>query len=338
MRTFLNSYPVVNVLPARSRMGSVLSPYSLTLIPEFNITLKNGTKTQVAKVGFDSGMIGAHLQIPTYLARYLGIIATGSEGRLDATQAFRAQVGRIDRITAPGISGCALAGGKVLFYDGAPTLIGNDFIRDVGAEIRYEGGFQILSCAGPSPDTEHMALPVFPVVLIHKGKVLKVDAAFDTGWERDDVAVPQSIAQQLGLQSLKTSTSRTHTGTVTLTLSELDRLGMQDLPQCYVDAAHVAILPPESPIQVVIVGEGFFNRVKGNLGYDQQGPYFSCAASQGIVARHVGTIVIPPEDIPVPESTGLIPGVPSSVSWILGGVVVAGVIGLVASQFLVKDR
>jgi len=319
-------------------MGSVLSPYSLTLIPEFNITLKNGTNTHIAKVGFDSGMTGAHLQISSYLAHYLGIVATGSEDRQDATQVFRAQVGRIDRITAPGISGCTLAGGKVLFFDGAPLFIGNDFIRDVGAEISYEGGFQILSCAGPAPDTENMSLPVFPVVLIHKGKVLKLDAAFDTGLERDDIAVPQSIAQQLGLPSLKTSTSRTHTGTVTLTLSKLDRLGMRDLPQCYVDFANVAILPPGSPIQIAIVGEGFFDRVKGKLGYDQQGPYFSCAASQGVVSRPVSTVVIPAKDIPIPESSSLIPGLPASVPWILGGVVAAGVIGLVASHFLIKDR
>ena len=316
----MGRYPTVNMRPVRYQMGSVLSPYSLTLIPTFDITLKNGKNTQVAKVGFDTGMHGTHLQISSYLARYLGIQSIGKEGRVDATKSFQADVGRIDRIIATGYSGCALAGAKVIFYDGAPDLIGNDFIRDVGAEISYEGEYPFLKCKGPSPDTENMEVPIFPVVLIHNGKVIKTDAMFDTGWERDDIAIPQSIAKDLGLSALKTVTGRTHTGTVTLTVSQMDRLTMQDLPECHVDTANVAILPIESPIQQSIVGEGFFTRINGQLGYDQQGPFFSCSAAQGRVARPARTVIVPVEEAPVITYSV------SPVPWIIGGLVTTGLL------------
>jgi len=311
----LNRYAIGNIRP---RLGSVLSPYTSLIIPTFDVTLKNGSKTQTVNLGFDSGLDGAHIQMPSTMARSFGIVPIESRGGSDLTRSFTASTGRIERITVPGYSGCVLIGGTVLFYDGAPLLIGNDFIRDVGAEISYESDKPSLSCHGPSSGSSSRSLPIFPVSIINKGKTVTRDALFDTGAEGLDVDVPMSVAQELSLPSLSTRQFRTHTGTVTMIVSKTDRLALKDLPECYAGGASVGILPVQSPIQEVIVGEEFFKKTGGKLGYDSQGAYFTCTAAGGRTARSSRFAIIPSD---ISLSFGPYGDIPP---WVAGLVVAAG--------------
>lgn len=322
-------YAVSNLPRPRPQLGAI-SPITLMMIPVFTVMLENKGKTKTAAVGFDTGLQNAHLQIPSSLASSLGILATGTENRSDATQDFVVQKGVIDKISAPGVSNCSLQNAKVLFFPDAPFLIGNDFISDVGADISYEGGSPQLTCDGPmqAQAGQPRAVPIFSVALIHGGKSQTVSAFFDTGWEGTDIAIPWALAQQLGLPALKTITARTHTGTVTLTQSKLDRLALQEIP-CYVDGADVDILPIQSPIQRVIVGEGFFKKIDGRIGYDSQGALFACGRSSAI-ARSTGTGIIPPEAFPIDRMDPNLP-------LLVGGAAILGLGVLVSVALLLRD-
>lgn len=283
------------------RLGAVISPYTMMTIPTFEVTLTNGGRTKTATVGFDTGLEDAHVQIPTSLAKYLGVVGTGTEGRSDATKRFVSQTGTIDKISA---GGCSIENAKVLFFEDAPFLVGNDFIRDVGAEFTYESGVPGLKCSGTSQSRQIMS-PIFAVSLIQAGKVHNASAFFDTGFSGADVVIPWSIATRLGLPTLKTTQADTHTGTVTLVKSKLDRLTLQGMSSCYVDDADVRILPASSPLQEVIVGEGFFKKVNGRIGYDKQGALFSCGAAAGVVVRPIGEGIIPDEVRPAEPGSGV---------------------------------
>jgi hypothetical protein len=313
---------LVSNLP-RPRLGI---PTSLLFIPKFSILLKNGSRTKAATVGFDTGLQDAHLQVPSTVADELGIVSVGAENRSDATQNFVVNRGIIDEISVPGVSNCSLRNAKVLFFDDAPFLIGNDFLRDLGGDISYAKGTSDLTCDGPNINQQPRSVPIFSVTLVQGGQAQTVSAFFDTGWEGTDIAVPAGLAQQLGLPALKTITARTHTGTVNLVKSKLDRLSLADVPQCYVDGADVDILPANSPVQRVIVGEGFFKRIDGRIGYDQKGALFSCGGSGAQVARSTGTGIIPPEAYPIERPLDLDP-------WLIGGAAVLGA-GLLASLYL----
>jgi predicted aspartyl protease len=322
----MNQYPVVNAKP---RLGATVSPYTMLVIPTFEVMLQNKGRTKTATVGFDTGLSGAHLQIPASVATYLGITPTGTENRSDATQTFVAQTGTIESITVPGMAGCSINNAKVLFFQNAPFLIGNDFIRDVGAEFTYVGGAPRLKCNPVARSMLAPKSPIFMVSMAHRGKVIDSSAFFDTGWEGTDIAVPWSIANQLGLPPLRTVTARTHTGTVTLVKSKMDRLALQDLPACYVNGADVDILPSNSPIQKVIVGEGFMKKVNGRLGYDDQGAYFSCASADG-KARAIGEGILPSDLFPIDRLSDVDP-------YLLGGMAILG-LGVLGAAYLFATR
>lgn len=319
---------VVNIARPRPRLGLIQSPYTAMFIPTFPVTLTNRGRSKTISVGFDTGLEGAHLQIPSSLAASLGIVPTGSEGRRDATQDFVAQKGTIEQISVPGSPGCVLNNGKVLFFDDAPTLIGNSFVQDLGADISYASGSPTFTC-NVKQKSEDKVSPIFNMALTQKGKTINATAFFDTGFEGSDLAVPYSIAQQLGLPALSTNVARTHTGTVTLIRSRMDRLALADLPACYVNGANVDILPANSPIQRLIVGEDFMKKIDGKIGYDQQGAYFSCNASKGAVARAVGEGIIPSD---------LIPEFLNEVNpWAVGGAIILG-LGILGSIALFMSR
>lgn len=323
MELSMNRYPVVN---ARPRLGAVVSPYTMLIIPTFEVTLQNKGRTKTASMGFDTGLSGAHIQMPTSVASSLGITPTGTQNRADATRTFVAQTGTIERITVPGVAGCSINNGKVLFFENAPLLIGNEYIRDVGAEFTYEGGVPSLKCAPVVRSSK--ASPIFMVSMAHRGKAENASAFFDTGWEGTDIAVPWSIAYRLGLPALRTVTARTHTGTVTLVKSKMDRLALQDVPACYVNGADVDILPSNSPIQKVIVGEGFMKKVGGRLGYDDQGPFFSCTGVDG-KGRPIGEGILPSDLFPVDFS--------EVNPWLVGGLALLG-LGLLGTGILFATR
>jgi hypothetical protein len=320
----MNLYPVVN---SRHRLGAAVSPYTLLVIPTFQVMIQNRGLTKTATVGFDTGLADAHLQMPTSLANSLGIVPTGTQNRSDATQTFVAQTGIVDSITVPGVSGCSVRNGKVLFFPNAPFLVGNNFIRDVGAEFTYESGTPELKC-NPVVKSSKTS-PIFVVSMANKGRVQNASAFFDTGWEGTDIAVPYSVAYQLGLPALNTVTARTHTGSVSLIKSKMDRLAIQDLPACYVNGAEVDILPSNSPIQKIIVGEGFMKKVNGQLGYDSQGAYFSCSAADG-KARAIGEGLLPSDLFPIELLSEVDP-------WLWGGVALLG-LGVLGTAYLFATR
>jgi predicted aspartyl protease len=319
-------YAVKNV---RRHLGAV-SPFTFLPIPIFPVLLQNKGKSQAANVGFDTGLANAHLQIPSALASYLGISSTGSENRSDATQDFVAQTGIIEKVTATGGVGCSVSNAKVLFFPDAPFLIGNDFIRDAGLEFTYENGVPSMKCTPVNKSMQSTKSPIFMVSMTQKGKTQNASAFFDTGWEGSDIAVPMSIAQQLGLPALSTSTAKTHTGTVTLIKSKMDRLALQDIPACNVNGANVDILPVNSPIQRVIVGEGFYKKVNGSIGYDNQGAFFSCPASGNTVARAIGEGILPADFFPIDRLTQMDP-------LLLGGMVFIG-LGVLGALVLLATR
>lgn len=326
----LGAYRVSNIHQVPYKLGSVFSPYSLTIIPTFRVTLKNGGKTKTVDIGFDSGMPGTHIEMPSSLARELGIVSTSEELWSDLSKTSTASVGRIEQITAVDMPGCAVAAGKVIFREDFPLLIGNDFMRDTGAKITYENGRPSIRCDGPSADANGLLVPVFPIFLVHNGKVIKGEALFDTGYT-GGVSVPKYIAEALGLPNLGTITGRAHVGDVTMTVSKVDRVGIRDVAGCHLDSARVDIVPPEAPLQNVLVGEEFFKAVNGQLGYDAQGPYFSCASSPGIIARPSARVYVPAE---VAQGSAWERSLP--LSWILG-VAAAGILGFVAYEYAVKS-
>lgn len=326
----LGVYRISNIHHGPYKLGSVFSPYSLTVVPTFRVTLKNGIKTKTVDIGFDSGMPDTHIEMPTALANELGIIATSEETWADLSRSSVVSAGRIELITVSDRPGCSVAGGKVIFQKDAPLLIGNDFMRDTGAKITYENGKPSIRCDGPSADAKGLLVPVFPIFLVHNGRVIKTEALFDTGYQRG-VAMPQRMAQELGLPSLGTLTGWAHQGNATVTLSKVDRLGLQAVAGCHIGPANVDIFSPDAPIQSVLVGEEFFKAVNGQLGYDAQGPYFSCASSPGIIARPSARVYVPAEVV-----KGAAWERSSPLTWILG-IAAAGVLGLGAYNYVVRS-
>jgi predicted aspartyl protease len=308
-------------MPAPPIAGFIPSPITGALIPVFLVELTHRGRTEQIQVGFDTGMSGAHLEIPTSTANKLGLTAIDTEEFIDASGVHLSSVAHIDKISLPGKSGCFVPRAKVIFHDGAPTLIGNDFIRDIGGSIRYGSKGASLTCTGGIAEPG-LHLPKFRISIVHRNKVLNVDALFDTGWETADVAMPASMADQLGLSIIGQKTASTHTGNVTLYQAKADKVGLSDLSQCFVNDAVVSIYPRGSSwddLGHVVVGEPFFKRTGGTLGYDSDGAFFGCRASSGRV-RAIET-----EWVPIDYLVSTVMGVPAVV-WIAGGLLV--VVGL----------
>jgi hypothetical protein len=293
--------------PGRRRLGQlvsvppafVLSPVSGLLIPRFQVDLVNGTKRKRVDLGFDTGMEGAHLEVPASLARELGIVRTDSELFADASGISTASVGKVDWIGLTENPSCGVKSGKVIFRENAPLLIGNDFIRDIGASIRYGSQGPSIVCSSTGTEAGQY-LPMFRVAIMNRGKIVNVEALFDTGWDGADLALPQSEAADLGLVAIGTQTARTHTGTVTFVQAKAERVSLRDLGQCYVNDAIVDIHPRGSPMDergMAIIGEPFFKKTGGILGYDSEGAFYTCRAASGQQVRATRRSWFPIESI-----------------------------------------
>jgi hypothetical protein len=213
------------------------------------------------------------------LARELGIIKTGVEQFVDASGVSYSSIGKIDWIGVAADQGCGVRSGKVIFHEGAPLLIGNDFIRDIGASIKYGSSGPALSCSSGEVNPG-LHVPMFRISITNGGKVLNAEALFDTGWEGADLALPWTMAEELGLVVTGTTRARTHTGVVTYSQAKADRLGLRDFGECYINGAVVDIHPRGSSLNKVIVGETFFEKTSGMLGYDEDGAFYSCRGGE----------------------------------------------------------
>lgn len=329
----IRAFKVVN-LPhtTRGRLGQgflppamIPSPFTGMLIPVFSVTLSHRGRSRKADIGFDSGMNGAHLEMPTELADELGITAVSEQTAIDASGEHKVFKGRIDRISIPGQPNCAVDGATVIFFDDAPTLIGNDFIDDIGASISYGANGPRLTCSG-STQGQTRRLPKFPISIIHRGEVIPVEALFDTGWDGAEIAMPTALVERLRLPVVGSQKVRTHTQTLTIKQARADRIALRDLPGCHADEVLVDIMPKGSPFDMlnqVIVGEPFLKRTNGVVGYDSDGAFFSCAAHEGRKARAIKI-----EEIPVPLTYEPIYILEEAGLWLLvGGLAAAGLVG-----------
>jgi hypothetical protein len=227
--------------------------------------------------GIDSGMTGAHLEIPTKLAERLGLTRTGTELLVDNSGRRMIQVAVIREVAAAGLPNCRVENAKVWFFDGAPILIGNRFMRETGAQVVYGPDGPRLVCKGPSRSDEP---PVFKIALEHGGRTFEADALFDTAWESSDVALPAAYAEALGLPNFGQESEPTPTGSYVAQVSKLDRMWVVDQPTCQVTGAKVKILPRNLPFaDRIVVGESFFRKTGGTVGYGPEGPFYSCGTS-----------------------------------------------------------
>lgn len=247
------------------------------IIPKFEILIKNGTKTKTVLAGFDTGMQGSDIEMPTSMAMELGITQISLAKATDASMSFDLKQGIADEVSVPASSGCTLKKAMVGFFDGAAeVLIGNNFLASLGAEISYESGKPALVCTGMAGGG--LLSPAFSMNLIQGQKVLTVPAYFDTGFS-SDIAIPQSTAAQLGIPVTGAIDAKTHTGVIHLGTGKMDRLGLRDLPNCFSTGVSVVVIPPDGPLQNILVGESFIEKVGGRVGYDAQGAYFACKSS-----------------------------------------------------------
>jgi hypothetical protein len=271
----------------------MVSPYSPLIIPSFDVTIKNKGVSKTLKVNFDTGLGYAHLQLPSTVARELGVTPTGSELFSDASKTFFAKTGRIDSLLISGNKECIVANPTVVFYDNAPLMIGNKFINDIGAKISYVDGVPKIYC-DLSQKPNGVSSPTFVIVLTNDGISREYDAVFDTGFS-SILSVPALVGWDLNLEPYKTEKARTHTGTVDLKVAKVKQMVVKGLPSCPINDFEIHIMPPSSPIKSLVVGEEFFEKVNGTLGYDTKGAFFSCQGSKDSV-RSVGDAFIKDDD------------------------------------------
>jgi hypothetical protein len=170
-----------------------------------------------------------------------------------------------------------------------------------------------------------MLVPAFTMNLIQGQKVLTAPAYFDTGFS-SDIAVTQQTAAQMGLPITGYVDAKTHTGVVHLGTATMDRLGLKDLPGCFVQHVSVVVLPPEAPLQNMLVGESFVRKLSGRVGYDAKGAYFSCKEAGTQVARAVAFARVSAGDIILSEEMG------QAIAWGLGAFCVVALAYIVATK------
>lgn len=303
-------------------MGAIISHYSNALIPTFLIKLTHGGKSKTVVAGFDTGLEGADIEIPSSMAYELGISVQTTMVASDSTMTFNQSIGTIDEISVPSVSNCVLRPGIVSFFNGATqVLIGINFLKALGAEIAYQGT-PTLTCRGYSAGTEQMIAPSFAITLVQGQKVLNTTALFDTGFT-SDLLVTAQVAQMMGLRATGIQQAKTHTGTVGLGIAKLDRLSLKDIPQCNLTDVDVRIQSASSPLQDILVGEGFIEKVGGRIGYDRQGALFSCENAKGMIARPIAITRVASNLIPLAITPQL---------WLFLGAI--GLIGAVTVGYL----
>jgi hypothetical protein len=221
--------------------------------------------------GFDSGMVGAALEIPSSLARSLGLEAVSTEILKDPSGQRTISVGRLKLLGIPGRPDCALKSVKTWFFPQAPVLVGDSFMREIGAVVSY-GEIPKLECSGAAPARADGPL-MFPVLISNGGKTLEVNAFFDTAWESSDLVVPARAALALGIRVTSREDAPAPSGSYNAPVGRVDRLALADAPRCAVNGARVKIL---DFLDRVIVGESFFKKTGSSVGYDQAGPVYRC--------------------------------------------------------------
>jgi len=303
--------PVVRALALRKGLGIA------SVMPHFDITIKNAGRSKTVSAGFDTGMNTADLEIPSSLASALGIVPTKFSQVADTSKVYTQKVGFAEEISVPSAPGCTLKQAAVNFSDElTQVLIGSTFFQSVGGEISYEGGSPVIKCTGSK--SLGVLAPAFNVTLSNGVKVLKAPALFDTGFSAD-LSLGEDQARQMGLVVTGYEDARTHTGTVRLGIASMERLSVSDVPTCQLMKAKVMVMPASSPLQNMLVGESFLRKVGGKVGYDQAGAYFTClGAASGQLARPVAFSRV---------SAGIIPDLSS---WEGIAAAVLGAVGLLS--------
>ncbi len=285
-------------------------------IPQFQVTLKNGSRSKTVSAGIDTGMETADIEIPQSLATELAITPVKFAQVADTTQVFQQSMGVIDELSIPSMSGCSLKKAVVAYSSVIQgILVGDNFLKSVGASVSYETGSPVMACTLAAADRSSQLAPAFNVSLINGQKIYQSAALFDTGFT-GDVTVTQELAAQLGLKIKGYETATTHSGTVQLGLAALDRLVVKDLPGCFATGLTANVVPASAPLQNMLVGESFLSKVSGAVGYDNLGAYFMCKASDPQKARPVALTRVPDSWLPGVSNDTLI--------------AVAGAVGLVA--------
>lgn len=247
-------------------------------IPTVDVSLVHAGRRVRVAAGVDSGLEGFDVLVSRARARELDVAVTGRRVVAIATgEDLVVGTGEIDRVEVAGKPACALSIAQAGILDETETYIGPSFMQAVGMTVEYGAGGPSVRCTGAQPRLDHH--PVFPIYLVHRGRIMDVDAVFDTGFE-GMVAVPEDAVDALGLVREGEIDIRHHGGITTVPFTSLDRVGMKAVPQCW--ASQVAPVPIQSP-RLAVVGEGFLRTVNGIVGYDLQGAYFTCEAAPTVV-------------------------------------------------------
>ena len=258
--------------PWGSNLNDVRGPGRVDPISTFEVELRHGTRSVRVMAGFDSGMAGAYLEIPSSLARELGIQRLATETLMDSSGSSLIGVGRIDGISIGGESGCSVRNVKTWFFEDAPILVGNDFMREVNAVVTY-GAEPSLSCKSGAPAAEK-DLRFRILIIPESGNPYATEAFFDTGWESSDLVVPPRVAKLLGLRPLGVEDSPTPTGTYRAPYARVPRVELALDRGCGVDDAKVKIF---SFLDRIIIGESFFKKTGGTVGYGPGGAFYRCS-------------------------------------------------------------
>lgn len=313
--------------PRMVRLAAHHSLAAAEMVPTAEVELRNGAKSRKEKAIIDTGMNGTHLLIPSAIANELGIVPTGKEIQNTIRGQQEVLIGKIDLISIPGMQTCALANGKVTI-GGDMVVLGQPFLAATGAAIIYGEFGAGLQCSG-KPSAAVGVFPQFNFDIANKNRTETVTAVVDTGFY-GDLGLPFEIATKLGLEKKSTQEVTTPQGKVNVAMSTVDRLSLSGHPLCTVQNAEVVILPENAPSKVIVVGEGFLEKlpkngqIKAAVAYGKDGAVFVCAADKSKVpaAKSIYLSIISP------EQPTLIAPERSLVPWVPIAALVAGGLGL----------
>lgn len=311
--------------PNLSRLGQL--PSINAYVPTAEVELRQGSKVKKVKAIIDSGMQGTHLLITQEIADELGIVPTGKEIQGTIKGQREVMIGKIDLIALPGMKTCALANAKVTI-GGDMVALGHEFLAATGAAIVY-GDLPGITCSGkPSPAVG--VFPQFRFDVTHKNRTVTLTAILDTGFS-GDLCLPSEIAAKLGLEKKSTQEVTTPQGKMDVSISTVDRVSFSGHPLCAVENAQTDIMPEQTAINAVLVGEGFLMKlpkrgeIKSAVGYDKDGAFALCAADKSKIraAKTVYLTIISPEQptLIAPE-TSSVPWVPIAVLTAVGGLAI----------------
>lgn len=282
------------------------------LVPVANAVLKNAGVSKEVEAFLDTGLQKVHLKLPASMAKDLGLKETGKFTYTDGSGRHEVPLAKIDLISIPGAPKCELANG-IAAIDGDTVWIGVAFLSAVGARIVYlpEGTGLVCSGAGASIGV----YPEFSALLSNKGKTLNETVILDSGFN-GGVAVPEKTAASLGMEKGKETIWTTHTGKMKMWDSRVDRVAIGN---CVVENANALIVPQDSTIQKMLVGEAFLNKVTAVVGYDKEGAFLACKADPRTKIRAVKTnyyAFIPTELLPDSSKPTLLAKEGQDLAWL----------------------